>query len=285
MVGEVSHSYDRSFELSPEDLVTLSHTLSAVEEMSEATFEREKAEGKSDEEALKTSDETKKIADTAAKLSQMYQPAKADMSGTALDLAEYAPLGIGAIVEGGRDMYGVYISGDRELRPVVDKWRNFGLIAAVCGKGGKKIAGEVLEIAGSIEKKVIRKAERLHPMVKPINERMPINAKFAGKMFDMSKLSPELQRKYPHGVPFTAAGHPDFSRYSIRKVQIKMSGNNEIDKKLADRVAGFIGSNKRPEGYMWHHHEDGKTMLLVPKDLHEVVRHTGGIAVANAIKK
>ncbi|MDR3151262.1 MAG: hypothetical protein LBT67_00220, partial [Holosporaceae bacterium] len=87
-----------------------------------------------------------------AKLSQMYQAAKADMSGTALDLAEYAPLGIGATVEGGRDMYGVYVSGDQELRPVVDKWRNFGLAAAICGKNGKKIAREILEVTNDVEK-------------------------------------------------------------------------------------------------------------------------------------
>ena len=37
-----------------------------------------------------------------------------------------------------------------------------------------------------------------------------------------------------------------------------------------------------PEGYTWHHVEDGKTMMLVPSDIHSAVRHTGG---ASLIKK
>jgi hypothetical protein len=215
----------------------------------------------------------------------MYQRALDDMSGAALDLAEYAPLGIGAAVEGGRDIHGVYFSGTRELQSTVNKWRNFGLIAAIGGKGAKKIAGEVVEIAGSVERKIPVKRVGLNPLVKPINDRMPRNAAYAGKMFDMSNLSPELQRKYPHGVPFTAAGHPDFSRYSKRKVEIKMSGINKVDQSLADKAAGFVGANKRPNDYTWHHHEDGKSMLLVPKDLHEKIAHTGGSAVTKGFKK
>ena len=31
--------------------------------------------------------------------------------------------------------------------------------------------------------------------------------------------------------------------------------------------------------YTWHHVEDTETMLLVPRDLHETVRHTGGAAI------
>lgn len=37
-----------------------------------------------------------------------------------------------------------------------------------------------------------------------------------------------------------------------------------------------------PAGYTWHHVEAGRTMLLVPSDLHGTVRHTGG---ASLIKK
>ena len=31
--------------------------------------------------------------------------------------------------------------------------------------------------------------------------------------------------------------------------------------------------------YTWHHVEDGMHMMLVPKDLHDAVRHTGGAAL------
>ncbi|MFS0811135.1 HNH endonuclease [Peribacillus phoenicis] len=33
---------------------------------------------------------------------------------------------------------------------------------------------------------------------------------------------------------------------------------------------------KPPEGYTWHHHGDGKTMMLVDEDIHREFRHIGG---------
>jgi len=29
----------------------------------------------------------------------------------------------------------------------------------------------------------------------------------------------------------------------------------------------------------WHHNEDGITMELVPTDIHDAARHTGGVAI------
>lgn len=37
--------------------------------------------------------------------------------------------------------------------------------------------------------------------------------------------------------------------------------------------------NPRPRDTIWHHNEDGKTMELVPTDLHSAVSHAGGIAM------
>lgn len=37
--------------------------------------------------------------------------------------------------------------------------------------------------------------------------------------------------------------------------------------------------DKTPKGYTWHHVEDGKTLILIPTDLHDAVRHTGGAAL------
>jgi hypothetical protein len=39
--------------------------------------------------------------------------------------------------------------------------------------------------------------------------------------------------------------------------------------------------NKPPDGYTWHHHEDGKTMLLVDKKIHDQFKHTGGVSTIN----
>jgi hypothetical protein len=40
-----------------------------------------------------------------------------------------------------------------------------------------------------------------------------------------------------------------------------------------------VGLSKTPTGYVWHHVEDGLTMQLVPQDIHNAARHTGGSAV------
>jgi filamentous hemagglutinin len=49
-----------------------------------------------------------------------------------------------------------------------------------------------------------------------------------------------------------------------------------IDERIANKLAGVP---RTPTGYVWHHVEDGETLILIPKDLHNAVRHTGGAAV------
>ncbi|WP_370221743.1 HNH endonuclease [Cytobacillus sp.] len=41
----------------------------------------------------------------------------------------------------------------------------------------------------------------------------------------------------------------------------------------------LLGLKNTPAGYTWHHVEDGKTMMLVPSDIHGEVRHTGGASL------
>lgn len=133
--------------------------------------------------------------------------------------------------------------------------------------------------------------------VRPISGRGPINADYAGRVYDFSptnlakkiegikdqvkieeitKKYAELHNKYPHGVPFTGSGHPDFARYAVKKVEIKVTGDHQIDLALANKASGLKST---PKDLTWHHHEDGKSMQLVPKDLHNTIRHTGGVAV------
>ena len=100
---------------------------------------------------------------TKEKLSQMYRDARENPLISGLDLAEYAPL-IGIGVEGTRDFYGVYFSGEKELRPTVDKWRNFCIITAIGGKGLRNIVGGIVETATDVKKVVTRKVVQ-HPTV------------------------------------------------------------------------------------------------------------------------
>ena len=61
-----------------------------------------------------------------------------------------------------------------------------------------------------------------------------------------------------------------------------MTGDRRIDDQMANGLTGF---KKTPEKYTWHHHHDGETMMLVPWDLHEAVKHTGGVAIVKQKKK
>ncbi len=52
-----------------------------------------------------------------------------------------------------------------------------------------------------------------------------------------------------------------------------MNGNYSHDSALANKQAGLSST---PDGYVWHHVEDGKTMQLIPKNIHNKFPHTGG---------
>lgn len=151
---------------------------------------------------------------------------------------------------------------------------SFGLQFAILGIVGNK-SKQVLDAAHKVADKV-KAGISQKSRIKTINSRRPINSEYAGGFYPLEKLPLDLRSKYPHSVPFTGAGHPDFSRYAQKKVQINMTGNNKIDRKLANQASGY---KQTPAGYTWHHSHDGKTMMLVPSELHNAVKHTGGVAL------
>ncbi|MDN7900890.1 hemagglutinin repeat-containing protein [Burkholderia cepacia] len=110
-----------------------------------------------------------------------------------------------------------------------------------------------------------------------INGRYPINSKYADQQFPMDKLPTEIQQKYPQGVKFNSQGFPDFAPYAKARVDVvDLTGDYNKDAALSNQAAGFT---KTPSGYVWHHVENAETMLLIPQDLHDAIRHTGGSAV------
>jgi len=114
----------------------------------------------------------------------------------------------------------------------------------------------------------------------PIAGRLPQNHEYAGRQFPIDLLPPPFRQQ---GLRFTEAGHPDFSPFAKtlpngkKSVEIEYTGSRQSDFAAANAAAGF---KTTPPEYRWHHHEDGKTMILVPADLHDVVKHTGGVAAA-----
>ena len=76
-------------------------------------------------------------------------------------------------------------------------------------------------------------------------------------------------------VTYSKQGFPSFSAYASWRGKVKGLTGRSSDADLSNRQAGFIST---PEGYVWHHVEDGETMELVPADVHRIFTHTGGAA-------
>lgn len=119
--------------------------------------------------------------------------------------------------------------------------------------------------------------------VKTINGRLPVNSSYVGGLYPASNFPVSIRGKYLHGVPFNHAGFADFSRYSIKSVTITLGNSWNADFKLAAKVAGYGPSNPRPVNDTWHHHENTGYMQLISTDIHNAVKHTGGIAVSKKI--
>lgn len=102
--------------------------------------------------------------------------------------------------------------------------------------------------------------------------------------------------KYPNGVEYTKASngqvYPRFEKWAKATAKFDaptyeaaidhtgLSGNYYWDAKLANQQCGFT---QTPDGYVWHHVEDMKTMILVPQDLHSPAKgglpHYGGASL------
>jgi hypothetical protein len=161
-----------------------------------------------------------------------------------------------------------------------DWFGNIGITVLSGGAGGTAARGTRLtRVIGS------PKLERLGPNAPRWG------GAFAGRKVDFSKpdlgarsgTSPriplnreDLAAAYPRGVRFTRAGYPVFTPHSVERVRVDgLDGFMRNDEPLANKAAGL---KETPDGYTWHHVEDGKTMELVPTDVHRAVQHTGGRA-------
>jgi RHS repeat-associated protein len=87
-------------------------------------------------------------------------------------------------------------------------------------------------------------------------------------------------------VKYDANGFPEFGPYiqSVKRsdgslvrgeVKIKMTGDSKEDMRRANAALGI----KQPSNMSWHHHQDGETMQLVPYEINDKYKHTGGDSV------
>jgi hypothetical protein len=66
-----------------------------------------------------------------------------------------------------------------------------------------------------------------------------------------------------------------------------MSTNYRVNGPVRNDAAFGSGNpfgKSPPEGMTWHHTEQNGKLQLVPKDIHNVVKHTGGAAVCGTRK-
>ena len=84
---------------------------------------------------------------------------------------------------------------------------------------------------------------------------------------------------------FDEQGFPDFTPYELGHTRLKKFNGRTADMIDADKQFGIPRGYRADHSLTWHHKEDGRTMQLVPEDLHDAVRHTGGIAAEEDMKK
>jgi hypothetical protein len=117
----------------------------------------------------------------------------------------------------------------------------------------------------------------------------PHNSIYAGQRFPLEDRRPDLAKKYPNSVQFDVEGFPDFSPYAVATVNIGQlhpsNSDNDIatvsrssDFVAADRLSGWSEPARKAAHLTWHHVQDGRTLMLVPTDLHQAIGHIGGVA-------
>ena len=117
------------------------------------------------------------------------------------------------------------------------------------------------------------------------------NHEYAGKRYPLEEKNPELARKYPNSVNFDEDANPIFDPYAKATVRFEdnvLKGNSNSgspDFKVANEKMGYPGKYppeicgpKGNDPCTWHH-KDLHTLQLVPRDLHEAVRHSGGASL------
>ena len=101
-----------------------------------------------------------------------------------------------------------------------------------------------------------------------------INDRYIGCMMSPATDKASYVKAKYGDIYMSKSGFPIFDDYAIARVKISnLTGfNSDITK--ANQL--HHGSNYSIKGYTWHHLEDGETLILIPSELHDAYKHTGG---------
>jgi len=142
-------------------------------------------------------------------------------------------------------------------------------------------------------------------VIPKINGRATINGEYAGNVYPSSNLPVNIRARYPDGIRFNRDGFPEFpSKADIELPPNQHIGSrtdhfrlaNELLKLQEQKNPGYLyrqglnqqqvahvmknpSSPESPPGLTWHHNERPGVMQLVPRDIHNAVRHTGGYSI------
>ncbi len=112
-----------------------------------------------------------------------------------------------------------------------------------------------------------------------VNGQIPINS--GGTLPKIMKTSSGID------IIIDANGFPDFTNHVVsingkkQYYEIDMQGNYTTDFSKSDALAGITEQYRIDNSLTWHHHQDGKTMMLIPRNINGGIRHTGGRAVVD----
>lgn len=107
------------------------------------------------------------------------------------------------------------------------------------------------------------------------------NEKFAGGIMEPSGENAEYIKMKYGDIYMTQSGFVVLDKYAVARVEISdLTGISNDD--IAKANLAHHGIQQNIKGYTWHHLEDGKTLILVPTELHEAYKHTGGAALLRA---
>ena len=128
---------------------------------------------------------------------------------------------------------------------------------------------EYAEIRGRTIASVVEKYQKNNTMR---------NLKYAGGVMVPAVDDPNyILNKYGQ-IKMSRYGFAVFDEHSIARVVIDdLTGDEDIDLALANMK--HHGTKQSIPGYTWHHLEDGKTLILIPTELHDAYKHTGGAAL------
>ncbi|MGY4398485.1 putative Zn-binding protein involved in type VI secretion [Sphingomonas sp. UYAg733] len=81
-------------------------------------------------------------------------------------------------------------------------------------------------------------------------------------------------------VNYDSRGYPDFKPHAVDATELPNGfQGRQSDFRAANTQTGRTQyGDKSPPNQTWHHHENGTTMQLVPRNIHKEFTHAGGIA-------